>query len=362
MEDLTIVELGRLQDLETIIEKGLQTFVDVGGALLEVRDSRLYKATHGTFEEYCRKRWGMSKTHANRMIEAVRVADNLTPTGVIPATERVARPLVSLSPEEQREAWQLAKGTADSESRPVTARDVADAVYKLKPHKERLIDEDSEDDGADLPLCAHCLLIDDYWVCPLIGRMWREEALWCDGCEFYTVAGDVEGETKTPHVALNSGENEWYTPPEYIEAARKVMECIDLDPASSVKANETVQATAFHTKDESGLDMPWGGKVWMNPPYASELIKKFAAKFAEHVKSGAITEGIVLVNNATETLWFKELIDCASAVVFTTGRIKFLDPVGNPGAPLQGQACIYFGDQQLKFMDAFRPFGWGAML
>lgn len=62
------------------------------------------------------------------------MAENLGPIGPIPATESQVRPLVSLSPEEQREAWQLAAGVAMSESRPVTALDVTDAVYKLKPH------------------------------------------------------------------------------------------------------------------------------------------------------------------------------------------------------------------------------------
>jgi len=165
-----------------------------------------------------------------------------------------------------------------------------------------------------------------------------------------------------PHVSHNTGENEWYTPPAYIKAARKVMGKIDLDPASSLKANNIVKATTFYTRDNSGLKQDWFGNIWMNPPYSSDLIKKFVSKFAQHFKATDINQGIVLVNNATETAWFLELVSCASAVVFTSGRVKFLDPEGRPGAPLQGQALIYFGDNKESFFEEFSGFGWGAVI
>jgi len=76
----------------------------------------------------------------------------------------------------------------------------------------------------------------------------------------------INNEISKPHVSQNKGENEWYTPKKHIEAARIVMGSIDLDPASSAKANETVQATVYYTKKNSGLDKPWSGKLFMNPP------------------------------------------------------------------------------------------------
>lgn len=167
---------------------------------------------------------------------------------------------------------------------------------------------------------------------------------------------------KGSHVAHNSGENEWYTPPDYIEAAKKVMGAIDLDPASSDRANLIVQATIYYTAENDGLTKPWAGKVWMNPPYAAELITKFISKFISHVTSGQITDGIVLVNNATETVWFRELATSAEAIVFPSGRVRFLDPEGNPGAPLQGQAVVYFGDDPELFLREFSRFGWGVLL
>ncbi len=167
---------------------------------------------------------------------------------------------------------------------------------------------------------------------------------------------------KGAHVSHNSGENEWYTPPEYIEAANKVMGGIDLDPASSDRANLIVQAGIYYTSKNDGLTKPWAGRVWMNPPYASDFITKFISKFISHVTSGQITNGIVLVNNATETAWFRELATHATAIIFPSGRVRFLDPQGNPGAPLQGQAIVYFGDNQELFLREFSRFGWGVLL
>lgn len=163
-------------------------------------------------------------------------------------------------------------------------------------------------------------------------------------------------EAKKPHVANNSGDNEWYTPAEYIEAARKVMGSIDLDPASNEYANETVKASTFYTEETNGLDKEWFGNIWMNPPYSTALIKEFAEKLA----NSTFKQAIVLVNNATDTAWFKLLIQKAKAVVFTTGRIRFEKRNGSKGAPLQGQAFIYYGDNVEKFLEVFEAFGWGA--
>lgn len=165
-----------------------------------------------------------------------------------------------------------------------------------------------------------------------------------------------------PHVAYNNGENEWYTPLEYIDAAKHVMGAIDLDPASTEIANKTVGAKRYFTKRDDGLSKDWRGRVWMNPPYAGELISLFAEKLAASVETREVTQSIVLVNNATETAWFGRLVEVASAVVFTKSRVKFLDPDGNPGAPLQGQAIIYAGLKVATFLDEFAMFGWGAKL
>jgi phage N-6-adenine-methyltransferase len=162
----------------------------------------------------------------------------------------------------------------------------------------------------------------------------------------------MRGEQK-PHVARNTGKQEWYTPPEYIAAAKAVLGTIELDPASSSKAQVTVQADRYYTKDSDGLAQDWSGKIWLNPPYAAGLVDKFIAKLL----SSDFTEAIVLVNNATETVWFQQMARRASAMCFPKGRVRFLDAVGKPGTPLQGQAVIYLGDKPHVFKIHFSQFG-----
>jgi hypothetical protein len=84
---------------------GLTVFVKVGNALLEIRDSRLYRQQFPTFEAYCRERWGMGRNYPNRLIQAAEVVKNLVPIGTIPQTETQARPLTRLEPEVQQVVW-----------------------------------------------------------------------------------------------------------------------------------------------------------------------------------------------------------------------------------------------------------------
>lgn len=159
-----------------------------------------------------------------------------------------------------------------------------------------------------------------------------------------------------PHIGHNAGENEWYTPREYIEAAREVMGEIDLDPASSEIANSVVRAKRFYADTDDGLEQDWEGRVFMNPPYASELIKLFIEKFCDEVAAGHVTEGIVLVNNATETAWFASVTAVADRLCLPLGRIKFWNP-DKKSTPLQGQAILYSGENGKRFAETFKKFG-----
>jgi phage N-6-adenine-methyltransferase len=185
---------------------------------------------------------------------------------------------------------------------------------------------------------------------------WSEPA---EPGERVTLPAEPFKEAVEAHVANNSGENEWYTPPDYIKAAVSVMGGIDLDPASSEAANEVVGAAMFYTAEDDGLrdGLVWEGRVWMNPPYARPLVDRFCERLSEHHMDGHVTEACVLVNNATETAWFHTLAGVATAICFPRGRVKFWHP-DRDSVPLQGQAVVYLGPQADLFRAWFQPFGF----
>lgn len=104
---LTEPERYRLADLEETIGHGLQTFVEVGTALAEVRDSRLYRAEWDTFENYCDARWGLERSSAYRLIEAASVVSAIADTGasVLPSNVAQTRELAAVPEPDRAAVW-----------------------------------------------------------------------------------------------------------------------------------------------------------------------------------------------------------------------------------------------------------------
>ena len=103
-KQLTKVETGRLTELESVVSSGLQTFAEVGNALLEIRDTKLYRIEFGTFDEYCKERWGIQDRRARRLMSASEVIGNIEKSGPIgPLSESQTRLLSKLPPAQQPE-------------------------------------------------------------------------------------------------------------------------------------------------------------------------------------------------------------------------------------------------------------------
>lgn len=307
-----------LKKLEKMIDSNIKAaWLQNGRIMLKIRDEGLYKVKYDTFENYLEKRWNYERTRGHRLINSAEFMLKLTaemlPIGnkkdeVLPQNEAQIRPLIEkLSNDSERvKVWH----DVISENKPITAKLVQEKVDVFLASGESA---------------------------PIIEFILPEKI-----------------KVDNTHVSNNSGENEWYTPQKFIECAREVMGSIDLDPASCELANKTVKAHQYITKEENGLESQWLDNVWLNPPYAQPLI----SQFAEKVALCEFNQAIVLVNNATETKWFQVMAEKSSAICFPSSRIKFIDKNGNPsGAPLQGQAFLYFGDNVESFVNIFSELG-----
>lgn len=151
----------------------------------------------------------------------------------------------------------------------------------------------------------------------------------------------------------------WGTPPEYAEAARKVMGGIELDPASNERAQEVIRAERWYGKEQNGLSQPWSARsVWLNPPYSMPLIAQFEGRFCDEYRDGHFVEGMTLVNACTETGWFQRALKELVAVCFPEKRIAFL---GADGKAIAGnnrpQAVLYAGRKLPAFRKVFGQFG-----
>jgi hypothetical protein len=140
---LTKEETTELAALEVVIEQGGRTFIEVGTALRTIRDSKLYRATHETFEAYLAGRWELARSTGYQMIEAADVSEAVSAVADIP-NEAQARPLSKLLKAEERgeveegtviDAYTEAVELAADRDVPISAVIIAEVVESKMPEK-----------------------------------------------------------------------------------------------------------------------------------------------------------------------------------------------------------------------------------
>ena len=160
--ELTLQEAETLKELEHVIKDGLYTYFEVGAALMKIRDLELYRATHTTFESYCRDTFQISRAQAYRLIDSYNVQSTIDKaqakdfieqakslqletkneeekeeilndlrrsTLQKPQNESQIRPLTKLPPEKQAKAWMKAVETAPEGK--ITAKHVQQVVNTM---------------------------------------------------------------------------------------------------------------------------------------------------------------------------------------------------------------------------------------
>jgi hypothetical protein len=153
---------------------------------------------------------------------------------------------------------------------------------------------------------------------------------------------------------------EWYTPARYIEAVRECLGGIDLDPASSAQANETVGAMRIFS--HSGLERQWQGRVFTNPPYGKtddgkSLAAAFCVKAIEEYESGNVEACIILINSLHSQTWQAPLYKYV--VCFVDHRIQFISGDGEENKnPTFQNIFVYLGSDVARFANVFGKFGY----
>jgi phage N-6-adenine-methyltransferase len=150
--------------------------------------------------------------------------------------------------------------------------------------------------------------------------------------------------------AATRDSDSWFTPKAYIESARIALGGkIDLDPFSSPEAQKVVRAIQYFTKKDDALAestvWPSVDSVFMNPPYSRGIASAAIGKFLGCLDAGYIRRGIILMNNATDTLWFYQAWGNPyfAAFCFTKGRIAFENVDGKRvSGNTRGQVILFF--------------------
>lgn len=141
-----------------------------------------------------------------------------------------------------------------------------------------------------------------------------------------------------------------YTPASLIEPVRHVLGSIDLDPASSTQANETVRARRIFTEEDNGLEQEWHGNVWLNWPASKAL--KFALKLDKELKEGRVQKAAVMLFNWDHsTQWFETLAMLNPTYVLFRNRIKFPDASGQMYEVGRSQAIAFIAADADQALD-----------
>ena len=137
---------------------------------------------------------------------------------------------------------------------------------------------------------------------------------------------------------------------------------ISLDPASCAEAQKRVKAKAFFDEYSDGLAREWHGRVFLNPPYSTPLIRAFVDKLITEFKSGRVSSAILLANDQTDANWFQKAATAASVFGFPYKRLNFYSPDRDSSNQLCNSALFYFGDAPARFQAAFSDMAYFCRL
>jgi histone H3/H4 len=142
---MTTAEKDRFEVLDGVVKKGQTAFVDVGLALAEIRDKRLFRAAGlSSFEAYCNEYRGITRRHADNLIQATKVRTAVLKTLPGDVSFKAAKAVADVPEEDQQDVVDEAVESAKSEGRSITAPDVKKAAANVQAKREPVGDPDDK--------------------------------------------------------------------------------------------------------------------------------------------------------------------------------------------------------------------------
>lgn len=154
----------------------------------------------------------------------------------------------------------------------------------------------------------------------------------------------------------DSGNQEYFSPSFIVEAARRTMGSIRLDPASCNKAQETVQADMYLIKADNGLLWRWEGNVWLNHPFGRDTNKAWISKLVSEFDSGHISQACCITFACTSEAWFKPLFRFPQCYLSPRTNYTGMDGLPVKGVT-KGSVVTYLGPNITDFISNFETLG-----
>jgi len=141
--------------------------------------------------------------------------------------------------------------------------------------------------------------------------------------------------------------DEWYTP-KYIFDAMKMTFDLDVAPAP---CNDHVPSRRNVSSD--GLNEPWGGFVWMNPPFGPRNgLTPWLERFFLH------GNGVALTPDRTSAPWWQRSAERADVILFISPKVQFINGNGEKGkSPANGTTLFAVGEKGIAALNNARDLG-----
>ena len=117
-------------------------------------------------------------------------------------------------------------------------------------------------------------------------------------------------------VHFRSDSPEWATPQDLFD---------DLDAEFGFETDvcataENAKCEQFYTRADNGLEQPWTGVCWMNPPYGRVIGQWIQRAYTASLEGATV---VCLVPARTDTAWWQDYVVQAREIRYLRGRVKF---------------------------------------